>query len=326
MMEQMNLIFQGVIFLFAAAIIMFAYLLWTETKFAEKRTMKKRLLYISAGGKHGKEKLDLYKARVLRNAGVFELLAFKIPRISTIDRMLIKTGLPIPASGFFIGCILSALIGGLLAYQFLPGTGTPFILGGIFLFVPYFILRMIEASILEKFQDQLPEALDLLARAMRSGHALTSGLGMIAEEMPPPIKLEFRATVDEINMGLSTKDALANMCERVPSTDLRFFAIAILIQKETGGNVAEILDRISRLIRERLQFRRQVQTLTAEGRLSARILILLPIAMFIYIYLVNYDYISMMWTEQLGIYMLVAGVIMQIIGAIFISKIVKIEI
>lgn len=325
-MDRMNLVFLGVVFLFVTAIMMFFYLLWKETKFAEKRTMKKRLLYISAGGQHGKEKLDLYKNRVLKNAGLFEMLAFKLPRVSAIDRMLLKTGLHVTASVFFLGCVVSALVGWVLAYQFLPGQGTPFILGGIFLFVPYFILRMIEASILEKFQDQLPEALDLLARAMRSGHALTSGLEMIAEEMPPPIKLEFRATVDEINLGLSLKDALANMCARVPSADLRFFAIAILIQKETGGNVAEILDRIGRLIRERIQFRRQVQTLTAEGRLSSRILILLPIVMFIYIYLVNYEYISLLWAEPLGIYLLIGGIVMQVIGSIVISNIVKIEI
>lgn len=324
-MDQYNLFFLAVVFLFASAVILFVYFLWEETKFTEKRIMKKRLLYISAGGKHGKEKLELYKNRVLKDAGFFELIAFKLPRISTIDRMLIKTGLAIPASVFFIISIIAALLGALLAYQFLPGRLTPFIIGFIFLFIPYFILKMYESSILEKFQDQLPEALDLLARAMRSGHALTSGLEMIAGEMSPPIKLEFRATVDEINMGLSVKDAFANMCERVPSTDLRFFTIAILIQRETGGNVAEILDKIGRLIRERLQFRRQVKTLTAEGRLSARILIGLPIVMFIYIYLVNYDYVSLLWTEKIGIYMLIGGIILQIIGAIFIRNIVNIE-
>jgi tight adherence protein B len=322
----MNIIFLGVVFLFATAIILFAYLFWQETKFTEKRILKKRLLYISAGGKHGKDKLDLYKNRVLKNAGILESLAFTLPRISTIDRMLLKTGLPITATGFFIGCILSGSIGGLLAYQFLPGRGTPFILGFLCLFIPYLVLPKIEASNLQKFEDQLPEALDLLARATRSGHALISGMEMIAEEMPAPIKLEFRATVDEVNMGLSFKDALANMCDRVPSADLRLFAIAILIQKETGGNVAEILDRIGRLIRERQQFHRQVNTLTAEGRLSARVLILLPVVMFIYIYFANYEYISLMWTEKLGIYMLTGGVIMQIIGAIFIRNIVKIEI
>ena len=325
-MNQLNLIFLSAVFLFAAALIFFIYLFWEEGKFTEKRAMKKRLLYISAGGKHGKEKLDFYKNKVLGNAGIMERLAFMLPRISNIDRMLLKTGLPISATAFNFGSIFAALVGGMIAYQFLPGRVTPFIVGAICLFLPYLILRIMEESFLDKFEEQLPEALDLLARAVRSGHALSSGLEMIAQEMPPPIKAEFQETVDEINLGLSTKDAFANLCERVPSTDLKFFAIAILIQKETGGNIAEILDKIGRLIRERLQFRRQVKTLTAEGRLSAQILIMLPIAMFIYIFFVNYDYISLMWTEKIGIYLLVGGIIMQIIGSIFIRKIVKIEI
>jgi tight adherence protein B len=325
-MNLLNLIFLGAVFLFATGIVVFIFLFWEETKFVEKRTMKKRLLYISAGGQHGKEKLDLYKNRVLGNAGIIQRLAFMLPRMSKIDRMLLKTGLPITASGFVFLSVFAALIGGAVAYQFLPGRGTPVILGAICLFIPYIVLRMVEDSVLEKFDEQLPEALDLLARAVRSGHALSSGLEMIAQEMPPPIKSEFQATVDEINLGLSTKDAFANLCERVPSTDLKFFAIAVLIQKETGGNIAEILDKIGRLIRERLQFRRQVKTLTAEGRLSAQILILLPIVMFIYIYIVNYDYISLMWTEKMGLYLLAGGIVMQIIGSIFIRKIVKIEI
>jgi tight adherence protein B len=262
----------------------------------------------------------------LRDAGILERLAFQLPRMSAIDRMLLKTGLPLSASAFIFFSIIMALSGGLIALEFFPGKFTPFIFGAICLFIPYFILRIVEESVIEKFHDQLPEALDLLARAVRSGHALSSGLEMIAQEMDPPIKLEFRATVDEINLGLSTKDALANLCERVPSTDLKFFAVAILMQKETGGNVAEILDKISRLIRERLQFRRQVNTLTAEGRLSARILILLPIVMFVYIYFVNYEYISLLWSEKIGIYLLVIGIVMQIIGSIFIRNIVKIEI
>jgi tight adherence protein B len=326
MMDLLNIIFLAVVFLFAATIILFIYLFWVETKFTEKRTIKKRLLYISAGGKHGREKLELYKNRALRDAGILERLAFQLPRMSSIDRMLLKTGLPLSASAFIFVSIIMALSGGLIALEFFPGKFTPFIFGAICLFIPYFILRIVEESVIEKFHDQLPEALDLLARAVRSGHALSSGLEMIAQEMDPPIKLEFRATVDEINLGLSTKDALANLCERVPSTDLKFFAVAILMQKETGGNVAEILDKISRLIRERLQFRRQVNTLTAEGRLSARILILLPIAMFVYIYFVNYEYISLLWNEKIGIYLLVIGIVMQIIGSIFIRNIVKIEI
>ena len=325
-METTNIIFLGAIFLFTSAIILFIFLLWQETRFTEKRTIKKRLLYISAGGKHGKERLELYKKSALRDAGILERLAFQLPRMSTIDRMLLKSGLPLSASAFIFISITLAFGGGLVANQYFPGKITPYIVGAACFFVPYLIMRMVEESVLDKFREQLPEALDLLSRAVRSGHALNSGLEMIAKEMDPPIKMEFQATVDEINLGLSLKDALANLCERVPSTEVKFFTIAILIQKETGGNIAEILDKLGRLIRERTQFHRQINTLTAEGRLSARILILLPICMFVYIYFVNYDYISLMWKEKLGIYLLAIGIVMQIIGSIFIRNIVKIEI
>jgi tight adherence protein B len=144
--------------------------------------------------------------------------------------------------------------------------------------------------------------------------------------MADPIRAEFAAAVDEVNLGLTLKEALDNLCERVPSMDIRFFAIAILLQKETGGNIAEILDNISRLLRERVQFARQVKALTAEGRYSAGVLISLPILMFIYVYFMNYNYISVLWTEKVGQYMLFGAIVLQIIGAWVIKKIVTIEI
>jgi tight adherence protein B len=148
---------------------------------------------------------------------------------------------------------------------------------------------------------------------------------MVSSEMEPPISAEFGAAVDEINLGLTFQEAFENLCERVPSTDLRFFAISVIIQRETGGNVAEILDSISRLIRERIQFKRQVKALTAEGRLSAMVLVGLPIALFIYIFFVNHSYLSLLWTDTMGQYMLVGAVLLQILGAFIIKKIVTIE-
>ena len=176
------------------------------------------------------------------------------------------------------------------------------------------------------FNEQLPEALDLLSRAVRSGNSLTAGLAMIGEELEAPISPEFAATVDEINLGLTMNEAMENLCERVPLSDLRFFTIAVLVQKETGGNIGEILDNISRLIRERIQFKRQVRALTAEGRYSAGILISLPILMFCYIYFTNYEYMSIMLEEKMGHYMLFGAAIMQIIGSIMIKRIVTIDI
>lgn len=325
-MDILTILFLGAIFLFTVAVVEVCYLFWTESRFAEKRTVKKRLLYISAGGSHGQEKLAIYRDRVLRDVGSMERFALKLPRVSTLDRLLLKAKMPINATTFAIASIALGGAGFLAGLKFLPQVAAAVIVGLLFLSIPFLLLKLMERNYYHKFDDQLPEALDLLSRALKSGHALTSGLEMITDEMEDPIKSEFAATVDEINLGLTLKEALDNLCERVPSTDLRFFAIAVVVQKETGGNLAEILDNISRLIRERMAFARQVKALTAEGRLSALILIGLPIFMFLYIYLVNYEYISLLWSEKIGLYLIAGAIALQIVGAYFIKRIVSIEI
>jgi tight adherence protein B len=263
---------------------------------------------------------------VLKDIGSFERFFFSLPRWSRLDNLLVKARLPMNATLFIVGSIALGLIGFLIGYRYLPQVIAAIALGIFCLIIPYLLLIIIEKNFYAKFNDQLPEALDLLARAMRTGHALTSGLEMLAKEMPDPISSEFMATVDEINLGLTLKEALDNLCERVPVTDLRYFAIAVLVQKETGGNIAEILDNISRLIRERIQFQRQVKALTAEGRYSAAVLIALPLLMFIYLYFTNYKYVSLLWTDELGKYMLFGAIIMQVVGAYVIKRIVTIEI
>jgi tight adherence protein B len=248
-----------------------------------------------------------------------------VPRLSTLDRMLLKTRLPLSASTFLLLSFALGTLSLLLGLKFLAHFVLAIALGATCLFLPYFYLKFAERTYHLKFQEQLPEALDLLARALRSGHALTSGLEMVSAEMEDPIGSEFGAAVDEINLGLTLQEAFENLCERVPSTDLRFFAVAIIIQRETGGNVAEILDKISQLIRERIQFARQVKALTAEGRLSAMVLIGLPIVLFAYIFFVNHEYLSLLWKEQIGQYMLGGAIVLQILGAYIIKRIVSIE-
>ena len=325
-MDLLTLLLLGAVFLFTVSLVGVIILAWSESKFAEKQAIKKRLFYISAGGKHGKEKLKKYRDRVLKDVGTFESLALKMPRVSSLDRLLLKTNLPLNASTFIIGTLALATIGPLLALKLLPHSGSAAGVGVLLLILPCLALKIAERNYHNRFQEQLPEALDLLARALRSGHALTSGLEMVATEMEDPIKSEIGAAVDEINLGLTFQEAFDNLCARVPSTDLRFFTISILIQRETGGNVAEILDNISHLIRERIQFARQVRALTAEGRYSAGVLICLPVFLFIYIYFVNYSYLSLLWKENIGEMMLLGAVVSQLIGAYLIKRIVTIEI
>jgi tight adherence protein B len=314
------------VFIFTVAIIQVIYLAWAESRFVEKRKVKKRLMFISAGGKHGQEKLDKYRKGVLKDVGAFERLIFNIPRLSNLDKLLIKIKIPINATLFILLSVTLGVIGFGIGYLYFPQALAAFIVAFVCLLTPYLLLKLAEKNYYKKFNEQLPEALDLLARAVRSGSALSAGLSMIGEEIEDPIRSEFDATVDEINLGLTMDEALENLCERVPLTDLRFFSIAILVQKETGGNIGEILNNISRLIRERIQFKDHVAALTAEGRLSAIVLIGLPILLTMYMYLTNYDYLSLLWTEKMGQSMVFGAIIMQIVGAYVIKRIVDIDI
>lgn len=324
-MDLLDTLIMATVFLFTASLVALFFMAWSESRFAEKKAIKKRLLYISAGGKHGRDKLMKYRDKIVRDAGAVQKLALKMPRVGTLDRMLLKSKLPFNASVFVLLSLSLGLITLLLGLKFSPYFLVAIALAIMVTCLPLGYLKLAENAYHTKFQDQLPEALDLLARALRSGHAMTSGLEMVSSEMDDPISTEFGAAVDEINLGLTFQEAFENLCERIPSTDLRFFAISVIIQRETGGNVAEILDSISRLIRERIQFNRQVRALTAEGRLSAMVLIGLPIVLFIYIFFVNHEYLSLLWTEPLGQFMLAGAILLQIVGAFIIKKIVTIE-
>lgn len=177
-----------------------------------------------------------------------------------------------------------------------------------------------------KFEEHFPEALDLLGRAVRAGHAFTTGLEMIAKEMTEPVSGEFRVAFDEQNFGLPLRDALLNMSERVPLVDVRFFVTALLIQKETGGNLAEILDGLARVIRDRFRIYREVQVKTAQGRLTAAILIALPPLMMILLEIINPHYIGVLFTDPEGPTVLAVAGVLQVIGSIVLWKIIHIEV
>jgi tight adherence protein B len=179
---------------------------------------------------------------------------------------------------------------------------------------------------LAKFAAQLPDALELVARALRAGHSLQAGLHVVAEEMPAPIADEFGRVFEETNLGIPVEEAMKNMCDRVPNLDLRFFVTSVGIQRQTGGDLAEILDKIGYVIRERFRILGQVKALTGEGRLSGVVLIALPFALFGFMLNAKPDYIEPLWTTDLGRKMSIAAIIAQIIGALVIRKIVNIKV
>jgi tight adherence protein B len=192
--------------------------------------------------------------------------------------------------------------------------------------LPFAWLMLRRRSRLRKFAAQLPDALELISRALRAGHSLGSGFSLVAEEMRPPISKEFQRTFEEQNLGVSLEDALQAFTDRMPNLDLRFFATAVVLQRQTGGDLAEILDKIGYLVRERFKIFGTVQALTGEGRLSGIVLLALPPALFLAVYKLNPDYVMPLFTDPMGRQMLMGGVVMQLLGAIVIKKIISIKV
>jgi tight adherence protein B len=192
--------------------------------------------------------------------------------------------------------------------------------------VPFVVLLHKRSVRLRKFEEQFPEALDLLSRAIKAGHAFQTAMGMVAEEGAEPMGPEFRKTFEEQNYGLPLKDALNNLAVRMPLLDVRFFATAVLIQRETGGNLSEILDNLAYVVRERFKILRQVRVYTAHGRMTGYVLLALPAFLAIALMFINPEHMEVLFTERVGRQMIAATVVMQTFGFLWIRKIVQIEV
>jgi tight adherence protein B len=177
-----------------------------------------------------------------------------------------------------------------------------------------------------KFAKQMPGAMVLIARALRSGHSLSSGLHVVCTEMAEPISKEFNIAYEEQNLGIPIEQTLKNLFRRIPNLDFKFFSVAVSIQRQCGGDLAEILDKISHIIRERFRIMGQVQALTGEGRISGVVLMLLPVALFFAVWRLNEEYVMTLFTDELGRKMVAVAIVLQILGAITIKKIIQIKV
>jgi tight adherence protein B len=192
--------------------------------------------------------------------------------------------------------------------------------------VPIMWLRMKRKRRLARFGNQMPDALELLARSLRAGHSLAAGFGLIASEMEEPIGREFGRVFEEQNFGIPIDEALDDLATRVPNMDLRFFATAVVLQRQTGGDLAEILDKIGYLVRERIQILGQVQALTGEGRLSGIVLLAMPPVLFLVMLFLNKEYVMTLFTDSVGQKLLIGAIVTQVVGALVIRKIVTIKV
>ncbi len=291
--------------------------------------VRRRMESVRKAESRGDVSLDLKLVRdeLYSNVPQIQRLLMRLPWSGSLQNFINQSGLKLKAGKFFLWTAVAGLGTYVLLSLIYPDHGLAALaLGLIALAVPIAFVAFTRIRRLAKFEEHFPEALDLIGRAVRAGHAFTTGLEMVSKESSEPVSGEFRATFEEQNFGLPLRDALLNMAERVPLIDVRFFVTALLVQKETGGNLAELLDELSRLIRERFRIYREVKVRTAQGRLTAAILVALPFVLLVVLQFLNPDYVKVLWTDPIGPIVLGIALGLQVIGSLIIWKIVHIEV
>ncbi len=268
----------------------------------------------------------LLKTRKVSSIPFLNELLLKINLMERLERLVKQTNAPFTPVVYLLLSALLGLMGFMAGSQMLKTMAMGLVTGLAGCLLPFVFLSIKKSLRLKKFTMQLPDALDLIARSLKAGHSFSSGLKLAAENFPEPLGPEFMTTIQEINFGLPVDEALKNLGKRVESADLNFFIVATLLQRETGGNLAEITMTIAALIRERFKFEDKVRVLAAEGKISAVILIALPICMFLYLLKMSPDYLNVLFYDPVGRKGGIAAIVMMIVGIIIITRMIRIKI
>jgi tight adherence protein B len=245
---------------------------------------------------------------------------------SWLTKLIEQSGVQTTPSAIMLVTLVAALLFGIVTALFVPQPYAGPLAALVGAFLPFGFLMNRRTKRLNRFEEQFPEALDLLSRAVRAGHAFQTAMGMVADELSEPVGPEFKKAFDRQNFGLPLREALDEMAQRIGNLDVRFFVTAVLIQRETGGNLAEILDNLAYVVRERFKIRRQVRVHTAHGRFTAWVLLSLPVALAVALTFINPDHMGVLFKEHMGQMMILGAVVMQTIGYIWIRKVIKIEV
>jgi tight adherence protein B len=298
-----------------------------DQRSAQARLIKDRLATVQkAPEREPNEEFALLRDEQLSKIPAFDTLLRRSARVSAIQDALTQAGMKYRAGNFLVLC---AIAGILCAFAALVWSRNPaiawvaLILGA---FLPYSFVSYRRQKRFEKIEELFPEAIDTVARAVRAGHAFTTALEMISNEGSEPLASEFRKLYEEQKFGMPVRDALMNLTERVPLVDIKFFVTAVMLQRETGGNLAEILDNLSYVIRERFKIQRQVRVHTAQGRLTMVLLMAMPPAVVTIIWLFSPDFVRPLFNDPIGHTLLVASIALQTIGYFVIRKIIKIQV
>lgn len=302
------------------------YLLWKSYQGPEAKKIQLRLRGLSASLDNSQHSRFL-KQRMLSEVPVVQRFLLNISKAQRLDRYILQAGLNWTVSKLLLSC---ATLGAIAFVMILYAAHQSMFLSGlislIFVAMPLLYVSNKRRLRLSRFERQLPEALDLITRALRSGHSFASALQMVGDEMVDPIAGEFSIVHDEVNFGVTLQQALTNLSERIPLTDLRYFIVSVLIQRESGGNLTEVLGNLSHLIRERLKLFAKVRVLSSDGRLSAWILGIMPFALAGVMFLFNPEFMTPLWTDPIGISIIKYMLILMVIGALILVKIIKIRV
>ena len=294
----------------------------------ELKRVKAQLRAISPRASGG-EDLDLTRKRLLSNVPWFHRLLitirYRIPVIEKLDRLVMQAKVQKPL-GLFLLIAIALGFTSLLAVGKTAGYLVALPVSLFLAMTPFFYLQFKKNKRMRKFESQLPEALDLVARALRAGHAFSGGLYLVAQEFDDPIGPEFAKTLDEINFGSGVPEAMKGLMNRVDCPDLRFFVVSVILQRETGGNLAEILESIGRLIRDRFKLMGRVRTLSADGRLSAIILISLPFIVAFAMTFISPDHIKFLIFDPTGRVLILWIIINMILGVLVMRRIIRIKV
>ena len=305
----------------------FALVSLLDQRNARARLIKERLAsQRSAPEQNTEEVLALVRDEQLSDIPALDALLRRSPRVSALQKTLAQAGLTMRAGNFLGVCAVSGIAATIGAYFLGKRVEAAWVAMLIGFVLPYSYVSFRRNKRFEKFEELFPEAIDTLARAVRAGHAFTTALEMITAEVAEPVAGEFRQLFEEQKFGMPVRDALLNLTDRMPLVDVKFFVTAVMLQRETGGNLAEILDNLSYVIRERFKIQRQVRVYTAQGRLTMALLMGMPPVIVVTMLMLNPSFIHPLFFDPIGHTLLVAGITLQTVGYFVIRKIIRIQV
>ncbi|HUO16042.1 MAG TPA: type II secretion system F family protein [Verrucomicrobiae bacterium] len=308
------------------AIAAFAGFSLFDQRSAQARLLKERLAEQQKGPVQPEEELALVRDEQLSQIPVLDSLLRRSERVSAIQKMLSQAGMTMRAGNFLALSAAAGVAATILTYMVSGRFEFAWIAMIVGFLLPYSYVSYQRNKRYAKFEELFPEAIDTLARAVRAGHAFTTALEMISGEVGEPVAGEFRQLYEEQKFGMPVRDALLNLTERMPSVDVKFFVTAVMLQRETGGNLAEILDNLSYVIRERFKIQRQVRVYTAQGRLTMALLMGMPPIIVTVMMVLNPGFIHPLFSDPIGHTLVVAGITLQTVGYFVIRKIIKIQV